>query len=486
LLKDPFAQAVLFAGTPVPLSLSALVAHLDSLNGDATNALPTQSSFVVADGGQIPWTPETDDLQRGFRFAISRSRAGAGQPDLLISTSTQIDSETDEAFLQVIGWDPEAGVFQFYERRHRVWIWAGSSWDALAPDSRGRGPFDSHVNGALNMKELKQPWVNWNSQSARILDSALAPDDPLRTEPVWTSRSGAEKLETEVVRPGVLRWNTSRFQKLSKDGRLTRFPEFFRQALETTTVNLISSPTSSARLASAQTIPLPLTFFINSDALLNVIGLEPDISPPQVAGAIYRAMLEQFDVALTDGQHRIPGDTNFVFVVPEPAFEDTLVTETLISKAVISRRLAAALLMVDFCNPVFSARRAALVRYAPESASTEDHMDFERAFLHAVQQSPQTSAPGSPEQEFLRNAALGDNEWQKTYEERIETFFAALAPSLTQKDRFAEIFQLAESRRREFRKRPLAEFRLTIPTTNIPETAPLLEFTTEAQIRPKA
>jgi hypothetical protein len=47
------------------------------------------------------------------------------------------------------------------------------------------------------------------------------------------------------------------------------------------------------------------------------------------------------------------------------------------------------------------------------------------------------------------------------------------------------VFQLAESRRREFRKRPLAEFRLTTPITNIAEDAELLEFAADGTVRPK-
>ena len=72
---------------------------------------------------------------------------------------------------------------------------------------------------------------------------------------------------------------------------------------------------------------------------------------------MYQACLSQFDVRVSDGEHTFAGDTHFVFVVPEPAFEDVLVLETLIALGILSDRLAAALLMVDFTNPVFSPRR---------------------------------------------------------------------------------------------------------------------------------
>jgi hypothetical protein len=480
-LSDPFAQLVLFGAAPVPTSLRQLLAQLDLFNADADRGLPVQRSFLVADGGQIPWTPQTDDLRRDFRFVIVRQRDTL--PGLLISASTSIDS--DEAFLQVIGWDPAAGAYQFYDRRAGAWAWAGSSWDALAPDSRGRGPFDSHVNGALNMKELKLPWVNWHSESATILDSALAPDDPLRNEPLWIRRQPAQDFERTVARPGIQRWTDARFRRSLRagDGSALDLAPFMRQVLETTTVNLASSPISNPGLATALNVPLPLTFFVAADALFNALDLEPDIKVPQVTTAIYREMLRRYEVRVGDGNHTFPGDTHFVFVVPEPAFEDLTVLQGLLSADVLSPKLAAALLMVDFVNPVFSARRAALLRYVPQS--TPAASDFSRLFVTAIQGSAAAAVAGTPEEEFMANWNLPESTWKRDLEQRIETFFAAIQGRLGTPDGFAPLFELAESRRREFRRRPLAEFRLTTPITNVPETAPLLELSPAGDVQRK-
>ena len=70
-LADPFGQ-LLRSGRPFPLSARSVLAALDGLAGP--DALPDQLVFLVADGGHVPWTPETDRLQRGFRFAIARGR----------------------------------------------------------------------------------------------------------------------------------------------------------------------------------------------------------------------------------------------------------------------------------------------------------------------------------------------------------------------------------------------------------------------------
>ena len=111
---------------------------------------------------------------------------------VLLATSTQLDDAVN--FLQVIGWDGTSGHFNFYERRYGAWVWAGDSRNALDPKSRGKGPFDSHVNGGLVMKELKAPWAHWKSQSADQLPG-IAPDDPLRGEDVFQRAEGAEALE---------------------------------------------------------------------------------------------------------------------------------------------------------------------------------------------------------------------------------------------------------------------------------------------------
>jgi hypothetical protein len=482
-LSDPFAQLILFSGNTLPRSLRALLDQLSQFDADPVRGLPVQNSFVVADGGHIPWTPVTDDLQRAFRFVVTRRAKNAHMTDLLVSASTDLDSEA--GFLQVIGWDRGAGAYQFYERRGGSWIWAGSSWDALEPDSRGKGPFDSHINGGLNMKELKQPWVNWHSEASRISDAALALGDPLRQEPLWKNRSPAEAFETEVVRPGIRQWTNSRIAAQTRQGRLQHFPHFARQVVETTTVNLISSPVSAAALTNVEQVPLPITFFVNTDALVDLTGIDLRISLPAVPASVYRDALVQYDVALTDGKHRIAGDTRFVFVVPEPAFEDVVVIESLLTLGVLSRKFVASLLMVDFCNPVFSSRRAALARYFPPTGLVGDANSTEAQFVSSLRLSGVGSVAGSPEAEFLANWNLPEEVWTLEFQTQIEQFFAVLSPMLMDRWAFFRIFELAESRRREFRKRPLAEFRLTTPVTNISENAPMLEFAVDGSIHPK-
>jgi hypothetical protein len=266
---------------------------------------------------------------------------------------------------------------------------------------------------------------------------------------------------------------------------MTDLPSALRQVVDTSTVNLVSSAVSRNALDRATDITLPITFFFNADALAGVLALEPAVTRPTVPASVYIEMLETFNVELTDGQMSFRGDTHFVFVVPEPAFEDVLLLEMLLDRQVLSRKLAAAMLMVDFANAVFSPRRASLLRYVPEQGATGNAAAFDEAFVTAVGNSPGAGTAGTPAHELLANWNLPDTKWESAYARRIEEFMAAATARCATSAGFTPVFQLAESRRREFRKRKLAEFRLTTPRTNIPEDAPLLEFAPDGAVRPK-
>ncbi len=475
-LRDPFAELLLKHNT-FPLSLRALLRAFDVFNDDP-RGLSRQQSFLAADGGQIPWTSETASLNRQFRFAITR--ANATRVEVLISASTAIDSETN--FLQLLAWDPENRLYNYYDRRDKTWVWAGDSNHALQPATRGQGPFDSHVNGSLVMKELKLPWAHWHSQSASI-DSALAPDDPLRSQPLFRNKSGAENLE-RVVRSGVIRWNKARLDESITDGTIRNVPYLMRQLLETTTANLTSSVSESRLVRDDSTLQLPTSFFLNTDALLNEIGLEPNILQIGVNGRLYLESLERYDFALQDGNFRRKGDTFFAFLVPEPAFEDLDVLSQLLERQILTPHFAASLLMVDFPNPIFSPRRKQLMRCVPDEARlTEGGSDLPSAMIAAVEAVEHELRPESPEKEFLNNWRLPEPDWRVTFEKRIEEYFEALATRVITEDGFDGFVRLADSRRREFRKRPLAEFPLTLPTTNIPKDSPFLEMGEDGNVR---
>ena len=90
----------------------------------------------------------------------------------------------------------------------------------------------------------------------------------------------------------------------------------------------------------------------------------------------------------------------------------------------------------------------------------------------------------SPEREFLSNWDTAD--YEAAFIQRITDYFLALKAGMADPDVVDGWFRLAEYRRRRFRRRPLAEFALTTPRTNIPEDAPPLRMTPQGRAEPVA
>jgi hypothetical protein len=91
---DPFAELVLGGSQPFPVTARSLLAALDAHNADPAG-LQVQNSFVVADGGQILWSPQTATLQRQLRFLITRAKLPGTPAELFISTSAAFDFADD-------------------------------------------------------------------------------------------------------------------------------------------------------------------------------------------------------------------------------------------------------------------------------------------------------------------------------------------------------------------------------------------------------
>lgn len=472
-LADPMGL-LLRRGT-FPRTVNDVLAEVD-----AAETLPLQRSYLVGEAGQIP-PAEAGALQRDLRFAITRARAA--DVDLLVSTSAVADPQA--TFLQVAGWDAAGGRFNYYMRIDQSWVWTGDSYSALAPESRGQGCFDSHVNGSLVFKELKQPWINWQSMNATIV---LAADDPLRKNPLYKSLSGAEDLEL-AVRVGVRRWTVARLKRVvTPDGRVNDLDRLLRQLCTSTTVNLASSVTASRNVARAasESLTLPLGFWLNVDSLLDDLGIPAQFVPPSVPNGLYLDSLVRYDFALVEGEFRQPGDTFFAFVVPEAAYEDVEVANQMVRRNIITAHFAASVLMVDFPNPVFSPARATLLKYVPTVAVLDPAGGgVSQQIAAAIAAAADDLPAGSPEAQFLGNWRLADSDWRNVFAARIQGYLGAVTARVGTAEGFDDYVRLAESRRREFKRMRLNEFALTLPVTNIAPDAPLLQMNHNGTISQK-
>jgi hypothetical protein len=448
LLGDPLATLLLLRGR-FPRTGAELVDELKRA-ADERDPLQRLTTFVLGEGSQIPFTDATAGLDRGLRFLATCGVVGA--PELIISTPGP-----DEPVVEAMAWDRVSGGFNFYRAVAGAWVFAGNSRAALEQGSAGKGPFESHVSGNLLMKELRKPWIHWHSPNAGIFATAFAADDARRAHPWFTDAEGGDVFEKAVAKPTIRRWTKARFA-----ARVEPAARVLAQIVQTRTVNLVTSHIESRRaVTSGEAVDLPQTFFVDSEALTEVLGLAAP-PPLSMAAEHYARTLETFAFALRAGRFEQPGDTHFAFIVPERAFEDRVVLEAAIASGLVPPRLAACLLMVDFPNPVFSARRASLLAHAPDVADAQFAQATAEAILAAVDGSPLAS----PEREFAELWAAVDD-WPARFDERLAAYYDAIVLRLATQDGADDYTRLAESRRERVRELPIFENRLLFATTNI-------------------
>lgn len=139
--------------------------------------------------------------------------------------------------------------------------------------------------------------------------------------------------------------------------------------------------------------------------------------------------------------------------------------------------------MVDFWNPVFSPRRAQLMRYIPSTAllspsppptpaSSSDRYTLGADLVAAVERAIANNAlpPSSPEAEFV-GLARSAGDINAVASARLREYVAAVNARLATADGVLDYMRVAETRRRTFRppprsgrpNHPLAEFDLTLP-----------------------
>jgi hypothetical protein len=467
-LGDPFATLLLLQGVFPQTAEEAVTAIKNA--AAAGDSLRNQMSFLLGEGSQIPFDNATASLDRGLRFVVTLGATANGPPegpDILVSVFTP---ESDD--IELMAWDRVAGGFNFYRSvgEPPAWVFAGNSRHALTPPTEGKGPFESHKSGALLMKELKLPWINWDSSSAHIFATAFAPDDKRRTHPWFTGKEpgGAYTLEFAAARPAITRWARARFDKLAaSNAAIDRPSRIIEQIVGTPTVNLFTSHRESESASSTGVIDLPATFFVDADGL-SQLGLD---GPPEfnVSREIYTTSLQTFDVKLTDGNgFERAGDTHFAFVIPERAFEDQAALREALRIGLISKRLAAALLMTDFPNPVFSERRAALLAHVPASATISNgQSNFSQEMADAILAAADDSPDGSPEREFKQRWDVG-GDFVGPFNQLLSSYYTAVANQLNTQAGFDDYFRLAESRRAKVRDMPIFENPLLFARTNIP------------------
>jgi hypothetical protein len=455
-IRDPFGMLLAESDAALPGDVTGVLALLGP-PGMSSSTLPDQTVYIVHEAGQIPLA-QAPDLVRRPRAVILR-RDERAREAVFVAPSMR-----EAGTLEVMGWDPGKGVFNFYERAlgtddAPIWIWKGDSSHAWRTQTRSHACFACHRNGEVNMKELRLPWQNWHSQSANIKPESIPEDSPLRIDPLYAIEPpsaflrGGEELE-DIVNQWIARSSASQIARF-RAGKLG--PEFLIEPFfRTTTLNLATSIEQSDSVATTP-IPLPVSFFIDQRGLADVgtlfcprmLTLANEVIVPRNE---YRAMLQKFGFRLEEpGAYTLaPGDTHFAFAAPEVPRADFERVSQLVAGGLVSRQTATNLLLVDFPNPVYSPIREALWNaWQKQSPNVTPGASLDEALhtvLTAVSAAPDTPASVRAEAEaFLSRATLDEPNFKAHACTLIDAYLGAVAARLAAGE-VEDYFRLLASR----------------------------------------
>jgi hypothetical protein len=490
-LQDPFAVNVLQKGVGQPdlwpSSVEQIVSRVSAVPGFAAN----QKSYLVGEGSQITASVVSRDASRNLRYIITWG-ANSSPSVFLSAAPTGTHPDRPAPFLQVIGYDQKKNVFNYYQyvpnegQPTRTWTWAGDSTWSRNARSAGRGCFGCHINGALNMKELIPPWNNWGSPDATIsvgnIPAAVAQD------PLYAALSGADVLQNNFQ--SLQSHYMQGFVASSiKNGTVNNVPAFLNRLINTTTINFQSS---SSKPFDATDVRVPPDFFIFHSALtMPQINLSFSMPALTITRSVHDAFVSQHKFALqqlSGGGSKLvyqqPGTNFLAFFVPAPAFEDMVVIRELINQNVIDANFAASVLLVDFPNPVFSAQRSSLIKYAQQIQTAEVLVSGSSnpngvpaqfiALVTAAAKSqppcnPATLASCTPEQQFLNFAGQAD--WQQRAIDQLNPYLGAIGQRIGTSTGANDYMTMSVSRQSQFGNAPgistLDEFSLLLPCSDL-------------------
>ncbi|MCR9163591.1 MAG: hypothetical protein ACE37F_15715 [Nannocystaceae bacterium] len=346
-LNDPFADMLKLGEPGCPSTRAEMMERFR--NTDTEGCEGTADGLrtaVVTETGQL--APESTN---SFRLVTTRQCADRERHELVFSVFGANESRLPDS-VEIMALDRDAGEFNYYTVEGGEVAFHGSSTDILKGDA-GRCAA-CHTGGGLVMKELRSPWIHWESPAstpgaAAILDAHA--DD-------LGSRFTGSSMES-VTKAGNREWNETRINTmLQPEGDFT--PADLLQPLFCgSEFNLDTAATSTSRISR-----LPENLF--GHCLLTGDSCEGTHSGESRGVSIDQ---ETYDAALEAAGGRVQGtsanDTIFALAFVEPAVGDINYLSQLRTMGVIDRDLTRDVLSIDFTRPVESEERCELLAFAP-------------------------------------------------------------------------------------------------------------------------
>ena len=399
---DDAVQKAILSGSPVPRDITAIRRRLQTELGGVLK------THIVANGGHEHPT------RRGVMFMCFESYSGpmpggqVDEGDLFLGYFLEPQGSrvvVGSGFVELIAWDRTTHRFNFYELIDSKWSLRGDSNDVLdniqaintgatrpsftfrrkssdgTPVLRCSG---CHTLGAPIMKELEAPNNDWWTEKHKLSLGAFTLD--AETAPLFEHAADASHLSA-LVKKSADRLIAAR----AGEAGAQTLPQQLRSLFSTMEMNLVSdSVPFTEREKRGDAVEIPAGFFV--DARLAT----PD-HPVAVSLAVYKDALVRVDSRFPDNTSATR-EARHAFVVPARSFIDGRAIEALIKSGTLDEELVADVLAVDMTNPVYSRRRASLIRFVPTAAAGA--ADLRQKLTAALRAAP---AGDSAAQELLAN-----------------------------------------------------------------------------------
>ncbi len=480
-LQDPFGEALLSQTNILPADVETVLKMLGEPDLPDT-ALSDQTVYIVSASGQIT-VEQAPDLPRRPRAVILRRDDRAQEAVFVAPSMNQLGT------LEVMGWDAQKGLFNYYERvlldpsgPQFAWIWRGDSSHAWRDETRDHSCFVCHRSGEVNMKELRVPWQNWHSQSATIKPESIPADSPLRLNPIFAIEPpssflrGGDEFE-RVTNQWIAKSNKTRVDRI-ENGELDVL-HAVRPFFETSTAQLISSVEQSSA-NSNEPITFPAAMFVDQRGFSDIgelfcDGFSEFAKKIKMPRDDYREGLTTLGFRLTAGGSfdERPGDTYFAMTTSEVPRVDFDAINQMVLGGLISKRTATNLMLIDLENPVYSPVRSWIFEHLRTTLMVEEDTGLDQAVTMALAALDVRTTPQVVRlelTEFSARDALSSTAFETAACKRLDNFLGSVARNFEEGSGL-EYIRLVGSRHKALLSSDhasLVESPLLLPVSDVP------------------
>ena len=480
-LSDPVAAKVLAAsvGKGCPTTLPEVHAKLrvSDASGCTSGMFSEVQTVLVSERSQLRRTADGStegcgaDPIAGFRGVTTRT-CGGRESYALSMAVFGLTVETTElpTDVEMIGFDSERGVFNYYSLEQGQWVFHGNSVDMLqGPTEQGlRRCAACHVGGGLVLKELRSPWVFWEGRDTLPgVETILSahPDLGSRAQgKVLDLRPAGKELE-ETIEAGNQAWTKTRVEHLATKAPLREAlrPMFCSQEIELRAASQTpTTPTAESKVQG--------TLALSSGELLldPAMGIDERVTF-EVADyhaaikASGQRLVRACGATLTDNAGSKVVDTVFDLVHPFRSTSDMLVVEGMLERGMLDQDLVRAVLGVDMTRPVFSSERCKLVELIEDlPAKQRTPKAIRESMLATMKSDAARSRPGASE-------LAANLEDPAAVQAKARAFIEACSkrPST---ELARDLVRDVSRRRRAARKHPVIELPEMLPVDDYPDT----------------